>query len=59
MRRYPEASAGTNDIIYWSKEKLGPEVVVSVTHLAVTRLAAVSAGAIRGGITPDLWFTLL
>jgi len=39
MRRYPEASPDTDDILYWSKEKLGPEVVVSVTHLAVARLA--------------------
>jgi hypothetical protein len=39
MRRYPEASPDTDDIIYWSKERLGPEIVVSVTHLAVARLA--------------------
>lgn len=26
---------GTGDVIYWSKERLGPSVVLAVTHLAV------------------------
>ena len=36
MVDYPRGGgAGFDDIVYWSKEKLGPVVVVSVTHLAI------------------------
>jgi hypothetical protein len=31
----PDPGAGGDDIIYWSKEMLGPAVVITVTHLAV------------------------
>jgi hypothetical protein len=38
---YPASPApGTTDIIYWSKEKVGPAEVVSVTHMAFARLDA-------------------
>lgn len=30
-------AAGTSDVIYWSKEKVGRRTVVSVTHLAISR----------------------
>jgi hypothetical protein len=38
--RYPphDNDAGVNDLIYWSKERMGPAVVVSVTHLAIARI---------------------
>lgn len=37
MRQYPEGpDAAADDIIYWSKERLGPRVILSVTHLAIT-----------------------
>jgi hypothetical protein len=38
--RYPqrENDAGVKDVIYWSKERMGPAVVVSVTHLAIARV---------------------
>ena len=40
MRQFPRPpEAGTDDIIYWSKEKLGPRIILSVTHLAITKLA--------------------
>lgn len=39
MLQYPQGpNDATDDIIYWSKEKLGPRVILSVTHLAITRL---------------------
>ena len=39
MLQYPQGpNDATDDIIYWSKEKLGPRVIVSVTHLAITRV---------------------
>jgi hypothetical protein len=31
--------AGTNDVIYWSKEDVGPKVIISVTHLAIQAVA--------------------
>ena len=34
----PAAAGDVQDIIYWSKEQLGPRGVVSVTHLAIARL---------------------
>lgn len=35
-RRYPQAPArAAEDIFYWSKEKVGPKVVVSITHLVI------------------------
>lgn len=35
-RRYPQAQAAdADDIFYWSKEKVGPKVVISVTHLVI------------------------
>jgi len=39
LLRFPR-TAGTDvqDIIYWSKEQLGPRGVVSVTHLAIARV---------------------
>jgi len=40
LLEYPRrASDGLEDIIYWSKEKMGPSVIISVTHMAMTRLA--------------------
>jgi hypothetical protein len=38
--RYPQRGndAGVDDLIYWSKERIGPAVVVSVTHLAIARV---------------------
>lgn len=30
---------GAQDVIYWSKEAVGPKVVISVTHLAIVPLA--------------------
>ena len=36
---------GIEDIVYWSKEKMGPAVIISVTHLAITRLVYGPEGA--------------
>lgn len=39
LTRYPQAAGSdVHDLFYWSKEKIGPRVVVSVTHMAVARL---------------------
>jgi hypothetical protein len=40
LLEYPRGAAnGVEDIVYWSKEKMGPAVIISVTHMAMTRLA--------------------
>ncbi len=39
MMDYPRAQpAEVDDVIYWSKEKMGPATVVGVTHLAIAPL---------------------
>ena len=44
MRQFPRPpEAGTDDIIYWSKEKLVGRIILSVTHLAITKLAALAS----------------
>jgi hypothetical protein len=32
-------SDGVEDIVYWSKEDVGPKVIISVTHMAIQRVA--------------------
>lgn len=32
---FPSPPPGGEDIVYWSKERIGPTVVVSVTHMAI------------------------
>jgi len=40
LANFPTAgTAAVDDVIYWSKEKLGPAVVINVTHLAVIPIA--------------------
>jgi hypothetical protein len=39
LLRFPQATApGAEDIVYWSKEKLGPATIISVTHMAIAAL---------------------
>jgi hypothetical protein len=39
MLRYPSSGSDeVDDVIYWSKAKLGPSVVVTVTHLGIERV---------------------
>lgn len=40
-----DTPASIDDIVYWSKEKMGPVVIMSVTHLAITRLRDGLGGA--------------
>jgi hypothetical protein len=40
LSSFPRKTPGVSDIIYWSKEKLGPAVVLTVTHVAIARLSA-------------------
>ncbi len=43
MIDYPRAQpAEVDDVIYWSKEKMGPAMVVGVTHLAIAPLSGSS-----------------
>jgi hypothetical protein len=35
---YPAASPAIEDVFYWSKEKMGPSAVITVTHLAIARV---------------------
>jgi hypothetical protein len=35
---YPVASPAIDDVFYWSKEKMGPSAVITVTHLAIARI---------------------
>ncbi len=39
LASFPRKTAAITDILYWSKEDLGPAVVVTVTHLAIARLS--------------------
>jgi hypothetical protein len=46
LLEYPRRPAeDVEDIVYWSKEKMGPAVIISLTHLAITRLLAGPDGA--------------
>ena len=38
LSSFPRKTAAITDILYWSKEDLGPAVAVTVTHLAIARL---------------------
>ena len=38
VTQYPSGAAGVEDIFYWSKEDVGPKVIVSVTHMAIQRV---------------------
>ena len=38
VTEFPRVSDGIDDVIYWSKEDVGPKVVISVTHLAIASL---------------------
>jgi hypothetical protein len=41
LTRFPAgASPAVEDIFYWSKEDVGPKVIISVTHMAIHRIAA-------------------
>lgn len=43
LRQYPAGRRPEGrDIIYWSKEKLGPSPIVTVTHMAILRLPETS-----------------
>jgi hypothetical protein len=42
---FPAASPAVEDIVYWSKEKMGPAVILSVTHLAIARLDSLPTAA--------------
>jgi hypothetical protein len=40
LNRFPvRRGVQADDVVYWSKEKLGPATVISVTHLALTRVS--------------------
>ena len=40
LRQFPTESGGdVTDVIYWSKEDVGPKVIISVTHLAIARVS--------------------
>jgi hypothetical protein len=39
LSSFPRQTPDIADTIYWSKEDLGPSVVVTVTHLAIARLS--------------------
>jgi len=44
LTRYPHArAADVDDLLYWSKEVVGPSVVVSVTHMAIATLPTSSS----------------
>jgi hypothetical protein len=45
LLEFPRRRAeGIEDIVYWSKEKMGPAVIISVTHLAIARVVDGPAG---------------
>ena len=41
MTQFPAGGgAGIEDVIYWSKEDVGPKVIISVTHLSIAPVAS-------------------
>ena len=38
LRRFPRPTAGVEDLLYWSREKVGRAEVISITHLAIQAL---------------------
>jgi hypothetical protein len=38
LAQFPQRSDGITDIVYWSKEKIGPTPVIGITHLAIAPL---------------------
>ena len=57
VTQFPRSSVGdVDDVIYWSKEKLGPKVIVTVTHLAIVRLDD-SAPATYGVASKQIYAT--
>ncbi len=60
ITRYPNgATTSVQDVIYWSKEKVGPRTVTSVTHIAMVRLPAGASPAIYAGASRQLYGTEL
>ena len=47
VMQYPRRAAGTDirNVIYWSKEKVGPRTVTSITHMVLARLPATASPA--------------
>jgi hypothetical protein len=40
VTKYPASAVpGIDDIFYWSKEDVGPQVIISVTHMAIQRVS--------------------
>lgn len=35
LRRFPKPSPGVDDVLYWSRERIGNAEVISMTHLAI------------------------
>lgn len=59
VQRYPAQTAGVHDLVYWSRERLGPADIVSVTHLALApQLASppLAAAAISRQIYASRYF---
>lgn len=57
---YPRgATPSVQDVIYWSKEKVGPRVVTSVTHIAVARLPATASPVVYAGASRQIYGTQL
>lgn len=40
VQQFPSGTAsGIDDVFYWSKEDVGPKVIISVTHIAISAIA--------------------
>ena len=60
ITRYPHGTTtGVQDVIYWSKEKVGPRIVTSVTHIALVRLPPGPTPAVYAGASRQLYGTQL
>lgn len=55
LTRFPQGTGGAEDVFYWSKEKVGPHMVVSVTHMAAVRLPPESAPAVYAVVSRQLY----
>jgi hypothetical protein len=59
LTRFPESTGeGIEDILYWSRDRIGPAIIVSVTHLAITGPAdhGIAAAAVSRQLYASRYF---
>ncbi len=60
LAAYPrDPSHAVDDVIYWSKEEVGPKLVISVTHMAIAKLPATAAPVAYAAASRQLYGSTL